>query len=53
MVEVTQNNEIIKQYLAFSLDLHAAGSNAAPSYVQALKKIDTALHFFNIFLSPD
>ena len=33
-----------KHYLAFSSEIHAEGSNTAPSYVAALKKIDTALH---------
>ena len=40
------------RYLAFSSEIHAEGSNTAPSYVAALKKIDTALHLHNVFLAP-
>ena len=42
----------IEQYLAFSSEIHAEGSNTAPSYVAALKKIDTALHQHGVFLAP-
>ena len=41
------------QYLAFSSETHAEGSNTAPSYVAALKKIDTALHLHGVFLAPN
>ena len=44
---------IENQYLAFSSEIHAEGSNTAPSYVAALKKIDAALHLHRIFLSPN
>ena len=44
---------IEKHYLAFSSDIHADGSNTAPSYVAALKKIDTALHLHGVFLAPN
>lgn len=40
-------------YLAFSSEIHAEGSNTAPSYVAALKKIDTALHQHGVFLAPN
>ena len=43
---------IEERYLAFSSENHAEGSNTAPSYVAALKKIDTALHLHGIFLAP-
>ena len=43
---------IEKHYLAFSSEIHAEGSNTAPSYVAALKKIDTALHQYGVFLAP-
>ena len=43
---------IEERYLAFSSEIHAEGSNTAPSYVAALKKIDTALHLHSAFLSP-
>ena len=43
---------VVNHYLAFSSEIHAEGSNTAPSYVAALKKIDTALHLHNIFLAP-
>ena len=46
------NTSIEFQYLTFSSEIHAEGSNTAPSYVAALKKIDTALHLHNIFLAP-
>ena len=42
-----------EHYLAFSSEIHAEGSNTAPSYVAALKKIDTALHQHGIFLAPN
>ena len=41
------------RYLAFSSEIHAEGSNTAPSYVAALKKIDTALHLHGVFLAPN
>ena len=41
------------RYFAFSAEIHAEGSNTAPSYVKALKKIDTALHLHSTLLSPD
>ena len=44
---------IKERYLAFSSEIHAEGSNTAPSYVAALKKIDTALHLHGVFLAPD
>ena len=44
--------EVENCYLAFSSEIHAEGSNTAPSYVAALKKIDTALHLHNVFLAP-
>ena len=44
---------IEKHYLAFSSENHAEGSNTAPSYVAALKKIDTALHLHGVFLAPN
>ena len=43
---------IEKHYLAFSSENHAEGSNTAPSYVAALKKIDAALHQHGVFLAP-
>ena len=47
-------NPLIEQhYLTFSSEIHAEGSNTAPSYVAALKKIDTALHQHGVFLAPD
>ena len=46
-------SSIEKHYLAFSAEMHAEGSNTAPSYVAALKKIDTALHLHKTFLSPN
>ena len=45
--------EVENCYLAFSSEIHAEGSNTAPSYVAALKKIDTALHLHGIFLAPN
>ena len=47
-----ESSSIEKYYLAFSSEIHAEGSNTAPSYVAALKKIDTALHLHNVFLAP-
>ena len=44
---------IEKHYLAFSRENHAERSNTAPSYVAALKKIDTALHLHGVFLAPN
>ena len=44
---------IENHYLAFSSENHAEGSNTAPSYVAALKKIDTALHLHGVFLAPN
>ena len=52
MLKHAKKQEFIDSYLAFSSDIHAEGSNTAPSYVAALKKIDTALHLHNIFLAP-
>ena len=46
-------NNIELQYLSFSSETHAEGSNTAPSYVAALKKIDTALHLHGVFLAPN
>ena len=43
---------IEERYLAFSSEIHAEGSNTAPSYVAALKKIDKALHQHGVFLAP-
>ncbi|MBR6802968.1 MAG: hypothetical protein IKM62_04010 [Kiritimatiellae bacterium] len=47
-----KQKNIEKRYLAFSSEIHAERSNVAPSYVAALKKIDTALHQHGIFLAP-
>lgn len=44
---------IENRYLSFSSEIHAEGSNTAPSYVAALKKIDTALHLHGVFLAPN
>ena len=52
MSQHTEKQAFIDSYLAFSSEIHAEGSNTAPSYVAALKKIDTALHLHNIFLAP-
>lgn len=41
------------RYFTFSSEIHAEGSNTAPSYVKALKKIDTTLHLHSTLLSPD
>ena len=41
------------RYFAFSSEIHAEGSNTAPSYVKALKKIDTALHLHSNLLSSN
>ena len=41
------------RYFTFSSEIHAEGSNTAPSYVKALKKIDTALHLHSNLLSPN
>ena len=41
------------RYFAFSAEIHAEGSNTAPSYVKALKKLDTALHLHSNLLSPN
>ena len=43
---------IENRYLSFSSEIHAEGSNTAPSYVAALKKIDKALHQHGVFLAP-
>ena len=53
MLKHTKKQEFIDSYLAFSSDIHAEGSNTAPSYVAALKKIDTALHLHGVFLAPN
>ena len=49
----SQSITLESQYLAFSRENHAEGSNTAPSYVAALKKIDTALHLHGVFLAPN
>ena len=46
------NGKIENSYLAFLSEIHAEGSNTAPSYVVAQKKIDTALHLHRVFLAP-
>ena len=46
-------SSIEKCYLAFSSEIHTEGSNTAPSYVTALKKIDIALHSHGVFLAPN
>ena len=46
-------SSIEKCYLAFSTEIHTEGSNTAPSYVTALKKIDIALHSHGVFLAPN
>ena len=54
--QILFGNEFMKNteenYLAFSSEIHAEGSNTARSYVTALKKIDTALHLHRAFLAP-
>ena len=52
MLKHTNKQTFIDSYLAFSSEIHAEGSNTAPSYVAALKKIDTALHLYGVFLAP-
>ena len=52
MLKHTNKQTFIDSYLAFSSEIHAEGSNTAPSYVAALKKIDTALHQHGVFLAP-
>ena len=46
-------DSVIQGYITFSSENHAEGSNTAPSYVAALKKIDTALHQHGVFLAPN
>lgn len=53
MLKHTKKQAFIDSFLAFSSEIHAEGSNTAPSYVAALKKIDTALHLHGVFLAPN